>query len=146
MKPELYEDLIGIPFEHAGRVPFRGKRFLTYGRGIDCYGVLLEIYRRQGIMVADPFACTLPDWGTREPGADPLTWIKTNLKDWTKIPEPVDGCAVAFSRHGKAADHVGVMVSPYQFVHAIEVAGTVVSRLDRTPWADIRIGFYEYRP
>ena len=36
-----YNDLIGLPFQDEGRGPY----------GYDCYGLLVEVYRRNGVIL-----------------------------------------------------------------------------------------------
>lgn len=144
MRSAQYDDVIGVPFEHGGRIPLAGPQALAPGRGVDCYGLLMCLYRRRGIELPDPFAAVPQDWAMRESGADPEAWIAAHLGGWRRVAEPRMGCAAVMSRGGQVADHVGVMVSPYQCVHAVERTGVILSRIDRGPWAVRMVGYYDY--
>ncbi len=129
-----YDDLIGVPFVHGGRSR----------DGLDCYGVVLELFKRRGIALPDPFACVAKEWATQETATDPLAWMADHLRWSLRTDTPTIGCAVVFSKGGRVADHVGVMVSADQFIHALEPVGVVINRIHRQPWCEWLIGFYDY--
>ena len=136
MTPEPYTDLIGIPFRHAGRLP---------GRGIDCFGVLIEVYRRQGIAIPDVFVTVEKDWAKAEASTNATEWVREHLSGWHRREHRAIGCTVALSRGHGVVDHAGVMVSESHFIHALEKCGVVLSNIDRKPWCDYLVGYYDYR-
>lgn len=106
--PSIYVDLVGKPFVSGDRGP----------NSFDCYGVLLEIYKRQGVNLRD----------SAYNSADKFKQFSSGICEW----EPTDvqpGVTVAF-RSGNIY-HCGYMISRDRFIHADEGVGCVViSRLN----------------
>ena len=119
-----------------------GKRFRYGGRGpehFDCYGLVMEMYRRQGI--------DLPEY---ESFADPRL-IDAGLSDgrerWvTGIEAPEAGCMVMFRVHPPYVSHIGVMLDSLRFIHIMHKTGVAVERIDSLLWRDKLAGFYRYNP
>lgn len=108
---DLWVDLIGKPWRHRGRGP----------DAYDCYGLLREIYRRQGI--------ELPDAGYEADNASCSAALISNLPQWQRC-EIIPGAGLLF-RRGAAPQHVGVALDDDRFIHATEDFNQVViSRLD----------------
>jgi cell wall-associated NlpC family hydrolase len=117
------DDLIGKPFTRGGRGPD------TY----DCAGLVVEILRRRNIHLR------IPD--TPESNDDQLASMREIMRaNWIDIPRATPGCLVYF-KHG----HVGIMLSPFSFIHVAEDVGQVcIERLDGPIWPRKFAGFYEY--
>lgn len=121
-----YADLIGTPFVYGGRSVEQG--------GLDCYGVVLEMSRRNGK--------ALPERSVSEDHTLIHALMASQMNVWRKLDAPVPGCAVLI-RLKKVPCHVGYLINNYEFLHAWEGSGGVVKeRL--TDWEKRIEGFYEY--
>ncbi|MGH7260623.1 MAG: NlpC/P60 family protein [Nitrospiraceae bacterium] len=129
------EAMVGVPFEHGARV--------AVNRRTDCYGVVVEAYRRRGIAIPDPFANVQKEWGKAETFEDAKAMVG-DLSKWKKLETAAIGCVVLFSRFGKAPDHVGVMLDQGRVLHCLEKTGVVIQPIDRLPFQVM--GFYDYQP
>ncbi len=122
-----YFDLLGKTFRYGGRGPDH----------YDCYGLVMELYRRQGI--------DLPEY---ESFADPRL-IDAGLSDgrerWvTGIDQPEPGCMVMFRIHPPYVSHIGVMLDSLRFIHIMHKTSVVVERIDSLLWRDKLAGYYRY--
>jgi cell wall-associated NlpC family hydrolase len=118
-----FQELIGMPYARGGRGPD------TY----DCAGLVVEMMRRRGIILAIP--------ETPEAKDDQIHSMREILSaQWIEVPKAFPGCVVAF-RGG----HVGVMVSQFKFIHTgSEVGQVCIERLEGPVWPKQKLGFYEY--
>lgn len=118
-----FSDLVGVPFEYGGRGPDK----------LDCYGLVMECARREGI--------TLPDFGHASEQPRIMAMMTASLNQWRQI-EPRHG-AIAFIRVGRYAAHVGYVFGPNHMIHAWEASGgvTIVRLAD---WKQRIVGFFEY--
>ena len=107
---ERYIDLLGIPFERGARGP----------NSYDCYGLAIEMFRRDGIEVPD-----FVSPGTLE---EIETLISDQAKRWIKTPFGVPGTLVTLRVEGLGA-HVGYMIDADRFIHAFEPTGITTERL-----------------
>ena len=115
-----YEDLIGIPFINHGR---------DRNVGFDCYGLVMEVYRRFGIELPEFTA----DWDDED---------KIN-RIVQRLPVP---CLVAL-RMGTPpgiVNHTGVYLGNGKFIHTRAKIGVCISRIDSPAWRGVIEGFYEY--
>lgn len=130
-----YDDLIGVPYRDGGRTL----------DGLDCWGLVLEVFRRMGIMIPDVFSgqdqLAVRDLQAHQPALD---WIASLFGDWRRVEVPTIGGAVAIGNVEGAAVHVGVIVEPFRMLHAMRHTGVVLSRVDHAPWAEQVLGFYVY--
>ena len=128
----IVESLIGIPFVKFGRDP---------AIGLDCWGGIIELFKRHGIPVADPFA-------TRREETIRLdqAWITSMFAAWQRVEVAVPGTVLIYSRSGLAPDHAGVLVEGRKMYHVLEVPGGIISNIDRKPWPDRLRGCYAHRP
>lgn len=116
-------ELVGTPFAYGGRGP----------DSFDCYGLVRELHRRQGIL--------LPDY--RSPTDQPriAALMMNQLQLWEECrPEP--GSVALFKILGRAT-HCGLVLPADKFIHTWEGSGgVVVERLD--DWKQRTHGFYRY--
>jgi len=119
-----YEDLIGVPFVDGGRDK----------RGMDCWGLARELFRRQGIEV--------PDYRISAASAASVAARMDNDKIyWNKLAQPVLGCLVVIRLSPNVwANHVGVYVGNGRFIHAYSPTGVSLGRLRR--WNSRIVGYY----
>lgn len=116
-------DLIGVPFEYGGRGP----------DAFDCYGLLMEMYRRDGII--------LPDYRSPDQLNRIAALMAMQLDLWRET-EKRPGAAVLI-RIGRFNSHVGYVLDGMRFVHTWEESGGVVTeRL--SSWESKIAGYYEF--
>lgn len=127
MRSLAIDDLLGLPYRQGGRLP---------GDGTDCFGLIVECCRRAGRPIPDPFL-------SAEQPTDARQWIVERLAGWRRCEVPTAGCVVELRSHAHPA-HVGYMLDEREFVHSVEGAGVVVSRIDRDPWKYRILGVYAY--
>lgn len=119
---ELWQDLIGMPFQRGGRGPDT----------FDCYGLLLTLFQRQGL---SPPTCPAPM--TEAALRDAYSVL---IPHWHKCPVH-PGAMLLFNDSGPY--HVGVAIDDDLFIHAAERVGQVaLDRLSR-PWGRLLISPYE---
>lgn len=130
-----YEDLMARPFVYGGRTP----------DGLDCWGLVLELYAREGIVIPDIFVDDPEHWG-RDGDGEIGKFIQDSFKDWLLIdPRAIDeGDVLCFSRFGKAPDHAGVAINNRMFVQALEGSGVCLADRLRSPYPDYYRGAYRY--
>lgn len=118
----MYDDLIGVPFKLGGRGP----------DAYDCYGLLEEMYRRDGKNILD----------YKSPEAGPLisALITSECARLWQPCEPKRG-ATALIRVPHSL-HVGYMIGPMRMIHSWEKSGGVVIEPIEV-WKRRVIGFYE---
>ena len=119
----MYEDLLGCKYKEHGR---------TKEEGFDCYGLLIEIMRRNGIDFPDMFYLTKQEHGKV---SDEL-FNKIHYKQYEK---PQKMCIIVFNIRDRPT-HVGVYLGDGYFIHSIEKVGVVVEPLSR--WANRVKGYY----
>lgn len=139
LAPEVYQDLVGKPYLERGR---------DVATGLDCFGVVLEVYKRLGVPLADPYVAVPKTYGSDGDPGDHQWLLKQLFGDWNPV-ELQGGAVVAFSRYGKRPDHAGVMINDRLFIHAIhhrlaDHGEIVISDLKREPFVRWFVGAYGY--
>lgn len=121
----LYDDLIGIPFADGGRDP---------KKGLDCWGLVKEAFRRQGYAVQD--------YNISAAKAANIAWtMKKQENDWIHLNEPRVGCLVLLRLTPRLwANHVGIYIGDGKFLHAYLPTGVCIDRLRR--WQSRIVGYY----
>ena len=125
------DDLVGTPFEYGGRGP----------DSYDCYGLVKEIYKREGV--------ELPDFiYSKDVADDPLRYsffealMGGGKSSWTRIKGPKLGSVVHLQVFGYGC-HIGVVSKYNRFYHAWQLSGGVTQeRLE--PWKRRVLGYYKY--
>lgn len=123
-------DLIGIPFVDGGRSL----------KGFDCYGLVIELYRRIGI--------ELPDYQIH---CEDVTRISSKIDEcrpqWERINgESPNYCLVVMHLYdNKFCNHTGVYLGNNQFIHTREKIGVNIDRIDSIAWKRKIEGFYTLR-
>lgn len=119
-----YVDLLGKEFESGGRGPDK----------YDCYGLCMEIYRRNDI--------ELPDFGYKTT-ADAIDKLVRESKGYFKrIDKPQELCLVTFYIRYPYVSHVGVVLKPPYFINILERSFVTVERLDSISWRKRVEGYY----
>jgi len=129
MTPDI-ADLIGLPFAEGGRGP----------DAYDCYGLLLEVFRRRGE--------TLPDYGTACGIQTPETiWavMERFQTAWEALDGPETGALVALAYpYPILVSHVGVVVAADRFLHVRRASGVTIDRLSSPAWRRRIRGYYRH--
>lgn len=116
------EDLISSVYVPGGRDP---------ATGLDCYGLLLEVFRRLGVGLPDVAADWSPTWADESPG-DLVAQLHA---PWSEVSRPYRaGDVVVIKWPSKdLPDHVGVLVDDRgtRMIHALLGTGTAVWKLSR---------------
>jgi cell wall-associated NlpC family hydrolase len=112
LDPALWRDLVGLPFRSGARGP----------DAYDCYGLVLEIHRRQGLALDRAETPQDDDEMERRiQAAIGVTWLPGEM---------VPGATLLFRDQGLAR-HVGILLGEDRFIHAASRLGQVaVERLD----------------
>ena len=112
-----YDDMLGAPFKLGGR---------SLERGIDCFGLLQEYFRRAGYEIPDPFESYATDAVRVVPRAAAM---------FGDLWEPADGKSVgdvALLRQGREDSgilHVGILVPGSRLLHSLKGAGVASTAL-----------------
>ena len=120
-------DLVGVPFKDGGRDL----------SGLDCWGLVREIYSRFGYdFPVYEISCYDNVNVTQEMENNREFWQK---HEYPNVPIP---CVVAFKVSSPMVNHVGVYIGDGQFIHTRELTGAVIERLDSPMWRHRTEGFY----
>ena len=114
-------DLIGAPFRIHGR---------SKKEGFDCYGLLIEVMKRNGITLPDLFyedICAVSDKNFK------------HIFSFEKIEKPELLCIILFKL--SKGTHVGLYIDDGEFIHATEDYGVVLDKLYR--WGKLVTGYYK---
>jgi cell wall-associated NlpC family hydrolase len=116
-------DLVGTPFAYGGRGPDT----------FDCYGLVRELHRRQGVL--------LPDY--RSPSDRPhISALMMNQLQLWEPTSPEPGAVVVIKILGRIA-HCGIVLPADRFIHTWEGSGgVVVERL--ADWSQRIHDYYRY--
>lgn len=129
-----FNDLIGTPFVNRGR---------DAKTGLDCYGLVKEVFRRYGHEI--------PEYDTQYNYDDMCRvneLISGNVKNypWKEIKEPKVPCLIAirFGSPEGVVNHTAVYIGDGRFIHTRERIGVCIDRLSNPAWHRVIVGFYEY--
>jgi len=123
-------DLIGKPFKDLGRGP-------DY---FDCFGLVKEVFKRQGFEI--------PDYG-RDIWADQSSRINNAILDasehWTPISKPIRGCLAVFRfPYPMWVSHLGVMLDTERFINVRLKTRVIIDKISSPAWKKRVAGFYLY--
>ena len=127
-----YTDLIGVPFVNRGR---------DAEHGLDCYGLVKEVYRRNGYDVPE-YSADYNDMNR----IDELITEHTAGYPWKEISEPEVPCLIAM-RLGSpdgVVNHTAVYIGGGRFIHTRAKIGVNIDRLSSPAWRRVVVGFYRY--
>ena len=137
MNAPYISDLIGVPFLDSGR---------DFKKGLDCWGLVMEVYRRIGV--------ELPDYGKTVPSAYASRSSDVAARDaeatgrWLKVelPDMCDLVAMHTDRRVPTAiNHFGVCIGRGKFLHTIKPRNVHIARLDAVEWEHRIVGFYRWQ-
>ncbi len=119
----MYRDLIGCKFKTHGR---------TKEEGFDCYGLAIEVLRRNNIELIDVFYSDLSE-------SEIVAQELFNKLHYQKLEKPEKLCIIMFKVKGRPT-HVGIYLGDGQFIHATE-SGVMVDYLYK--WKIRVLGYYK---
>lgn len=112
----LWSDLVGLPFKSRGRGPDE----------YDCFGLVMQIYRRRGIVI--------PDLYYGDNAEEHAKLLVQGAQSWRPCPVGAGAVCLWRSWSSTAPDHVGVMINQDQYIHATAAFGQVmVTAISRSP-------------
>lgn len=120
--------LLGIPFVDRGRGP----------DGLDCWGLVLEIFRRCGIKLPDYQICCTDMFGINSK-------VDEERGGWVACDPaalPVPALVVMRFNSPQFINHVGTYIGSGRFIHTAEKMGVNVDRVDHIYWRRHIEGFY----
>ena len=109
-----YRDLLGVKFKVHGR---------SKEEGFDCYGLAIEVLRRNGTVLPDAF---YKDLENRESVHEELCSKISHLR----IDKPENCCIIELSVGGEPL-HVGVYIGNGMMIHTTHKTRVVIEPLDR---------------
>lgn len=123
-----YSDLIGIPYKFNGRDK----------SGMDCYGLVLEMFKRNNV--------TLPDYLYEDDSDATITkLISDNVEFAVELERPEPYCAVLFRQH-KFGTHMGVVLPDLShFIHCSTGRNVAVEKLGSMRWYSKIMGYYKWK-
>jgi len=127
-----FTDLIGVPFVNRGR---------DAKSGLDCYGLVKEVYRRYGY--------SLPEYDTDFNDMERISGLftgNTNGYPWREISEPKVPCLIGirFGAPDGVVNHTAVYIGGDRFIHTRARIGVNIDRISSPAWRRVIVGFYEY--
>jgi cell wall-associated NlpC family hydrolase len=123
-----YSDLLGKPFLYGGRGP----------DAYDCYGLAVELYKREGLNLPDYPSKDDPDYQNTNfaHGAD-------NYFEQVTEPQPLD--IVLFQIMPRFISHCGVYVGHGRFVHILRKTSVTCEELASPVWENRNRGIYRFK-
>lgn len=127
-----YEDLLDIPYKHNGRDK----------NGIDCYGLVVEVFKRYGIKVPE-YQAPYHDYKK----INDLYMEDTNNGIWEKThyTETAPPLAVAMRLGSSVVNHIGVYIGDNKIIHCTENFNVSVFDNTSPQFKRLIVGYYKLR-
>lgn len=125
---EIAKRYVGIPFKNHGRDL----------NGLDCYGLVVAIYRDHGIELFDIGEDYNAKWSLRKKNY----FFENQFREWFEVKAPQLLDVVAMKNCHGSMYHVGVYLGDGRFINTIQ-AGTVICWIHR--WREKIQGFYRHK-
>ncbi len=126
-----YEKFLEVPYKNGGRDM----------NGLDCYGLILLIYKDLGIKLFDIDEEYDKDWSWK--GSDYVK--KYYHMNWKRIKDNIQFPDVIAMRNGKGIlNHGGVYLGKKRFIHCTK-AGVTVAKTSQKPWKKRIEAYYRYK-
>jgi len=119
---------------------YLGVPYKLYGRdmdGLDCYGLIINIYKEIGIELLD-IENYPQDWALK--GGN--YFIENYHKQWEQINTPKLLDVIGLKNGRGLFNHAGIILDSERFIHTSKV-GTAVARI--ADWKDKIVGFYRLK-
>jgi cell wall-associated NlpC family hydrolase len=120
---------IGWQFKHEGREDGL----------VDCWGLILKVFKNEKDLKLFDIHGYDKNWSWK--GRD--LFIENASKNWVEVNSPQTFDVVLINNGKGIANHAGVMINKFKFIHATR-AGVVLSRVMDFNWRDRIKGFYRY--
>ena len=108
--------------------------------GLDCWGLLSTVAERYGYKVPDyEIGC--------HDTVRIIGQVDSDLKDWTRVEDPVPGCVVLMSLDPEMPDciqHFGVYIGSGRFLHTLKKTGSCLASVHDRFWSGRIKGFYSW--
>jgi len=114
---ETYKDLLGIKFKLHGR---------TKEEGMDCYGVCIEVLRRNGINLKD--CMETPDKAYEE--------VYSSTQDYKQLDHPENLCMIIFKNAEGLCYHCGIYLGNGLVIHSRHRVGVAIEPLSKFPCSE----------
>ena len=111
-------DLVGTPFVNGGR---------DVNIGLDCWGLVMEVFRRHGVDVPDFTVDALAF-----DKIDAMAGEASVSRKWEEVFNPSDDAVplvVLMRVHPIYVTHAGVLLGGNRVIHTIQNANTVITRV-----------------
>lgn len=126
----LFKKYVGTPYLHAGRDL----------NGLDCWGLIIAIYRDLGINIWDykEFYAPSNEW-------DASVFLKAYIlqNEWYPVKSFRTYDALLFKNMIGIGTHVGVVIDEFHFIHSARKIGTVITPISL--WEDKIMGIYRHK-
>lgn len=109
-----YSDLLGVKFKVHGR---------SKEEGFDCYGLAIEVLKRNGLVLKDAFYSDLQN---RETFRNEML----SYNRYTRIEKPEKNCIIEIAVHGEPL-HCAVYIGNGQMIHTTRSKNVVIEPLSR---------------
>ena len=109
----MYSDLLGVRFRLHGR---------SKEEGFDCYGLVIEVLKRNGIEIPDIYYSSLKE--------DDSKWEYFNSY-FEKVEKPEINCIVEISSLSQRRGHMAVYIGEGYIIHSLIKTGVVIEKLSR---------------
>ena len=127
---DILDKYLGKPYKHQGRNM----------SGLDCYGLVINVYEDLGYQLLDIDEDYSEDWNWKGKNY----FIENYYKQWEKVPHPNLFDVVLFHNAKGIARHGGVVLSGYRFLHCCK-QGVVVGDYRERRWAKNLTGFFRLK-
>lgn len=130
-----YSDLIGTPFKNEGRDPHKG---------LDCYGLVREIYRRFGYEIPEylaPFNDVELITKLIKGGTAQYPWREVGKNEELPVPCLM---TIRFGVPRPYVNHTAVYIGNGRFIHIRENTGVCVDNIESPAWKRVIEHYYEY--
>lgn len=125
---------LGIPYLHRGRTL----------EGIDCWGLILMIYKDLGHDIMDVAGDYDENWCVNNENLFSKHYAENYYKSWDKVDNPKFLDLVLLKSSKGIINHGGVVLNYGKFIHTCK-AGTVITRLTHPQWKNKVAGFYRLK-
>ena len=130
LERQVIDKYLGIPYKHMGR---------DAQDGLDCWGLIKCVYADLGYDIWDP----VTEY-TRNFRAGENHLLENYHKEWVKVISPHSFDVVLFVNCRESANHAGIVLSLFRFMHACR-AGVVINRFSDPKWRKRINGYYRFR-
>ena len=123
----LHKDLIGAPYAFG----YSGPEFY------DCYGLVIEIYRRLGIYLPKQLLVS-------DNPKEIEDCINANKARWVETSSPKAYDVILFSIAPRFISHIGLVLDSRRFLHTMLGRNACIEYYDKIPWKNRVRGFYRW--